>query len=241
MKIKIKTLFHIKLKMGACCSDHCSLKNEDTIRNVFLSLSITKFTYQDLKSLLVSITLKKANNNKETLKDDLEKLFYEKNKIKNANIRFHSKFFEEFHSMLKTEFDIHEVLLLAYPLLRKKRNKIYEEFVEIMANTHGKFYSANKLHQIFMRIFELYTYRITKIMQLEAVDEETRAGAAALIKHVFTYDNINKAIDRILKRFDSEANMDEFCISSEEVCESLKDKNFFSLEQIRDFVIDNEN
>jgi len=222
--------------MGPCCSAQISKENEDLMKEIIRNLKISKFSYQDLKAKLVSLSVKKATLTKESIKSDFEKIFLEKDAIKNKYICYHLKFYEEFENLLHPEINIFEIILFAYPLLIKQSKKVYEEFVEILTNVHGEFYSANKLHSIFMKIFEFYSYKITKIIYLESNNGELKENAFSMNKNFFTFENIKKAVDKILKEFHSD-KMDDFRICSDDICDCLKDKSVFGFEEIRNCII----
>ncbi len=225
--------------MGVCCSSNSILRNDDSIRTIIRNLYIRNLYYEDLKKILISFSTKIPQQKTELIKENFAKVFYLKDPINNPHILYQAIIFEEFYNLLKPDLNIYEILLFAYPLLKKKKNqKSFEEFVEILVNVYGEFNSVNRLKDILMKIFEFYSYKITKLIKLETNNNELNENSFKLIKYVYNYDNINKAIFKILKKLlETKNNLDEFNVTSEEICDILKDKKIFNFEEIRDSII----
>lgn len=224
--------------MGACYNyPNNTILSEETIRNIISNLKIRKCTCTELKKILNSLIKYQKNMEKDSLIDDLSKLFYEKDEMKNDFVTIHQKIFEELFDMLNNYFNPNEFLLYVYPLLNRSKAKELKEFLGILTDYQGKFYSHNKLHILFLRIFEFYSYKLTKIIHLETKDEAVKINSMLMLRHIYTYANMDKATIDLLKLLESQ-NLDEYRITIDEINHALKHKRVLSIDHIRDYIIE---
>jgi len=222
---------------GICCKNREPIKNEDFAREIISEIKVTKLTYKEFKSKVYKIMGKKLITEKKLIQEDLAELFYEEDRIKNQYALVHQKFFEEVFYWLSQTVNLYEILFYSFPLLCKKKGEEHNNFSEILVNyLNGGMFSLTDLHINFLKLFELYTFKLTIIIQNQHLDTDIKISMNIINRHFFTFRKIDNEVSFFLKKFECE-NKEEKNISNEDFKLYLRDQGLFSVNKIRDYVL----
>lgn len=226
--------------MGTCCSSQedyivSEFPSEKFIRKEINNLHITKLHYKDIKKILqekMAKILKSNKIDKNLFKQVLEEFFLgnDKNIIK-TNLQ--SKMFECFFGELNHNTSVEEILFLAFPLFIKNRSEEVHDFVESLSfSRQGKIFTYETLKSSFLKIFEFYTFKISKTVEIHLKISPDKMDIINVNQKYFNFPKIEKAVEDKLHEINSNAE-----INSVDLMNYLKNKNIFNFKDIRDFVL----
>jgi len=230
--------------MGVCCQSKASILYEDIIRESINDLKVSKETLVNFKAKLTEIYKKNKFIEKSLLREYLAGIFYNNNYYSNSQVNIHKRIYEEFINCLSEKPKYEEILLMVFPLLNfNDTNKeiILDEFAEVLFKYYEENYvSHGKLHLLFLKIYEFYTFKLTKIYQILNENVEIKKKLVLMNHYIFTFKNLNAKVLKMLKSLET-GNKDENHINMNLYKNNFREKNYLLINDIRDYLLDNLN
>jgi len=223
--------------MGFCCWKNTVQKqNEDIICEIISKLKITQFSLGAFNFELNNAMKDQIICKKKDIEEDLAELFYEENPFINNYRNIHQRIFEELFYIFSMEVRRSEILLYLFPLLSKTKGKESGEFSDILKEYFGNYYSLDELHIFYLKLFEFYSFKITRIIQFQEEYNEIMKNLTLMNKYFFTFEKIEYKVTIFLKPFKNDRNETKN-IYFDNFKEHLKSKALFSYSNIRDYIL----
>lgn len=222
----------------SCCNKNEEKKyaTEEFIFVVVSNLKICRYSYPEIKSLLYSAMHKKIRIKKEIIKKPLSDIFYDQTILNNDYFEIHEKIFEEYFYLLNDTVNLYDIIFYAFPLLNKTKYEEHNEMSFILTNLLGEYYSHTELYLLFVRVFEFYTFKITKVIEYSTIDVDLKYNLVTLGKTYFTFHNIELRVLEFLKKFEK-GSLEEKMINFGDFRNTYRNKGLFNFNNIRDYVI----
>jgi len=227
-----------------CCQKKASLTYEDVIRQSIIDLKICQETLINLKVKLTQIYGKKKFIEKSLLLKYLARIFYDTDHFSNPQIKIHKRIFEEVFNCMNEKINQEEILLMLFPLLNfnnTEKDRISDEFAEIYFKFHGEGLASHEnVYQLFIKIYELYTFKLTKIYQMLNENIEITKKLVLMNKYIFNFKNLNVKVLKMLKSLETR-NKEENNIDIIKFKNNFREKSLLLIHDIRDYLLDNFN
>ncbi len=223
--------------MGACCNSNFNiLYYEDSIREIISDMKICNLKYDDFKSRLFKIMKKKLIMKKDKIEEYLVELFLEVDLKKNKYYNIHKSFFDEIFYWLRPEVGFYEILLFVFPLLVTNKGDEQHDFGEILTNFYkSDYFSLSDLYVMMLKSFELYTFKLNKIIQSHNEDRKTKLNLTIVINDVFSFNKINAKINSFFYEY-KDRKKDEKNIYIDDIKQHYKSKKIFTIWDIREYM-----
>jgi hypothetical protein len=209
---------------------------EDTITDIIYKLKITNLTLGEYTEKLYDIFQNKSNLEEYTIKLNLSNIFYDISDKTNPYSLIHKEIFELFFLRIKDNFNINSIILASFPFLKKSENKGHKYYFAILKDIYSDKFSYNSLNLLFMRNFELFSYKLTKIIFTFTEDKELKKNCYYLMKDSYTYEKLEGRVINLLSPFNQEdKNLKNLKIN--DLIDYFEKKSVFHFKDIRDFII----
>ena len=221
-----------------CTSPNLQSKSiEESIREIIYELKIAKLTLKEYSELLSEIFQYKNSEN--STKQLLSEIFYESNPNLNPYHNIHKEIFEFYYNLIKDFLIVEYILLVSFPYLKKNSDRDNKYFFAILNEIYSDKFSYNFINLLFLKIFEQFSYKITKIIFVNTQNEEIKKNCYYVIKQYFKFEIIEKRVVNLLNSFD-QLDKNEKNLDINDLVNFFENKNVFHFSDIRDFLINGD-
>jgi hypothetical protein len=226
--------------MGNCCSLNPKEKeNDQPINEIIYSLKITKLTLGEFSDKINDYIKLNSGTSKNDFKSFLAEIFYEANPSRNKYSNIHEKIYEYFFQYIKDDINKFKFILFLFPLFKKIEGDAHKYYFGILFQIYSNKFSFNFLYRHFFTIFELFSYKISKIIFMNTQDEELKKNCYFMIKECFSFEKIDKCVGYLLayiENFDKDNNN----IDIEDLIKFFLKKQVFHFEDIKNYIINSK-
>lgn len=222
--------------MGCGCLGQNLKQIDEPIREIISSLKISKLTLGELADKVSIIFESRLFMNDFSIKLHLKEIFYETDPSINSYSIIHEQLFESFFEIVKNDINLEVILITSFPFLKNFDNKASKYYFGILNEIYSERFSYNFIFLLFLKSFEYFTYKITKIIFMNTADEELKKFCFFVIKEHFVYEKIEKRVVGLLSSFD-QFEKNENILDIVDLMQYFENKNVFHIDGIRDFII----
>ena len=212
--------------------------SETYVREIFYKLRIRKISKDEFLEIMNKNHIQKFRIEKILFVKLLENTFYETNPKLNVYKRIHSILFDLLVNEIEKYYDRKEIIIKIFPILKTTNNKeVY--YINLIKEYFGKEILYGKLHNLFVRCFEFYSFKINKIIMIETENEDLRYHTHMMNEEFFNHGNIVLSVDNLFKYLiEDNKNIEKIFIKRESLNAIFKEYDILSFEGIRDYLID---
>jgi hypothetical protein len=217
-----------------CCNEeNLVIPSEDKIKEIINSLKIRTLDINEIKEKINFILI--HNSDIESIKQEFADIFYERDESKNFYLNPHREIFKNFFEYLECGLNINHLIFLIFPLSKTTPNT-KKELIEIIEDLSGMSISYSRFKTLLQQVYEFYTIKITKDIQVSIKDKKVEEDSKILIDNFFNELRIEDFIKRMIMKYEW-YSVDDRNIGIKDLVENLSNYNFNSYEDIRNMII----
>lgn len=229
--------------MGNCCDnkiiyDYKTNPSEIQVRDIISKIKLSKYNAKELEEILNKTYKQKFKMQKKFFIPLMESHFYEIDR-KNTLNEIHEKIFMLLVQEIRDIKSKEEILIKAFPLLRKTFTSEEMDFSQLIFKHLGKEIAYRDLKALLFEIFEFYSFKINKLTIFSSGENiQLCREIYKLNEEFFSYDSILKSVEHLLRPLKKEGLKEKnIYIKRHEIHLIFTDIDTLSFESIRDYII----